>query len=101
MAIVYDDLNTSRGKSDFVIPYGRLNANAGYLRHYDNYLYLDFILKTTDRNNERTQAAKELKICERKLEYWRRHPNFVSSVVMPQVEEKKKHWNIQDRKVGN
>lgn len=75
-----------------IVPYHRQNANAGYLRHYSNYLYLDFILKNSKDMGEKHQVAKELTICERKLKYWRQHANFVQAAVLPEVEKLKKQW---------
>jgi hypothetical protein len=89
----YSDTQTHQPGS--IVPYHRQNANAGYLRHYENYLYLDFILKTSDRMAERQQAAKELTICERKLKYWQQHANFIQGQVLPQVEKMKKQWQAK------
>ena len=43
-----------------------------YLKHYENYLFLKFIANNSDKTLEKLQAQKELLICDRKIEYWRR-----------------------------
>ena len=70
----------SEGRTEppsFLVPYSKMNATQGYLRHYDNLLYLQFILynpKSTPA--DRKQANRELLICDRKLNWWARHPNL-------------------------
>ena len=93
--LVYDD----SVKSKAYIKYDNINATKGYLTHYANKLYLSFILeKSTDRA-EKQQASKELLICDRKLEYMKRHPNYDHKAVLLGVEKLKKDWNPSSTKV--
>lgn len=63
-----------------------------YLNHYSNYLYLTFLAsKSTDRM-ERLQALKEIVICERKLEFWKRKPKFNMEKALLEIVELKKQW---------
>ena len=88
MALIYDDSVRSGGNP---VDYYKLNAVNGYLRHYENKLYLAFMAKNGDRN-ERWQAEKELLVCERKLKWWENHPNFVAAEVQRGVEKLNKGW---------
>jgi len=66
----------------FFVPYHKMNANAGYLSHYGNFMYLRFIRdnpKSTPA--EKRQAIREIAICERKLNWWLRHPNLEPAVI--------------------
>jgi hypothetical protein len=75
MAIIYSDTEPRRtGRPP--IPYERWNATKHYLEHYTNLLFLSAIVARPKDPLEKRQALKELSICERKLEYWTRHPNF-------------------------
>ncbi|MCP1540127.1 hypothetical protein [Methylorubrum extorquens] len=91
MAIFYSD-NAERSGGSISVPYSQWNANKGYLTHYENYLVLDFITRASKDRAEIAQARKELTICERKLEFWRKHPNFETAVVTRKVEEMKRQW---------
>lgn len=69
----------------------KMNGSAAYLRHFDNYLFLNFMAKNGTRA-ERYEAEKEIVICRRKLAFWKRHPNYEEHVVKPEVEKKIKEW---------
>jgi hypothetical protein len=51
---------------------GRIDPTSAYLRHYSNMLYLSFIAAKSQDWAEKRQAEKEIKICQRKLDYWYR-----------------------------
>lgn len=89
MAIFYDD--AQRGGGD-PVPYDRINATRGYLRHYDNYLILDAIAKAPKNTLEKLQALKELTICERKMAWMQKHPNFNVKTVTEEVAKLKALW---------
>lgn len=91
MYIFYNDLEVKR--KGFVVPYHKLDANKKYMDHYSNYIILQEILKKPRDFNEKMQATKELGICERKLDYWRKHANYEESVVRKEVEELKSLWS--------
>ena len=76
----------------FFTPYSKQDATKAYLRHYDNLLYLQFILynpKSTPK--DRKQANSELLICDRKLNWWLKHCN----INMVAVTEGKKLLNAR------
>lgn len=69
----------------------RLNPVTQYLKHYDNLLFLQFVLdhKGSDRV-EKHQARKEVVICERKLKYWERQSD--QKAMLAGVSELKAKW---------
>lgn len=73
-----------------------MNATKAYLRHFENFLFLDFILNNGDYN-ERQQARKELTICERKMRFWEKHPNFEALTVQREKEKLLVSWKTGDR----
>jgi hypothetical protein len=88
MAIIYDE--SARGNFSNV-SIGRMDGTKAYLRHFENKLYLGFIAKNGTRD-EKWQAEKELAICERKLSFWEKHPNFVADTAKREMEKLKKNW---------
>jgi len=60
------------------------DADVQISKHLENWFYLRFIQTQTDDLVERHQATKELTICDRKIEFWKRQgysmDRFVSSV---------------------
>lgn len=54
----------------------RMDGTKAYLKHYSNYLMLDFITKKSKDREEVRRARVELTMCEKKLAYWRRHPKY-------------------------
>lgn len=87
----YSDI-APRGKSD--IDVWKMNGSKAYLRHYDNYLVLNFIAKNGTRQ-ERAEVEKEILICERKLAFWEKHPNYDREVVARAKEQMLKDWRQQ------
>ena len=73
------------------ISYDKINANRSYLRHYENSLFLSFMLKN-GTTEEKRQASKELNICQRKMERMEKHRNFDWDKVLPEIEKLKKLW---------
>jgi len=95
MAFFYSD--NKEPFSGNVVPYHKQNATKAYLRHYDNYLYLQFIVQNSDRETERNQASKELTICERKLKHWRQHANYDQAVALAGIADLKKRWKMDKK----
>jgi hypothetical protein len=84
----YSD-NAPKGSSDINV--WKMNGSKGYLRHFDNYLFLQFIAKEGTRD-ERASVEKEIIICERKLAFWERHPNYDADLVKREKERKIREW---------
>lgn len=74
----------------------KLNGTSGYLRHYENYLFLHFVAKNERSTwQEKAQARKELTICEQKLAWWSKHPNYDHDEAVRGVEQLKRMWNAK------
>lgn len=73
-------------------PYHEQDATRFALSHYDNLLILMAIIEAPKSFAEKAQAEKELKICERKIEHWRRHPNFDQQKFSNEAARKKEIW---------
>ena len=76
MAIVYGD-SEPRGKfSGTPIHLWQTPAVMGaWQKHLEAYYYLQFIYKKGTAS-EKMQASRELVVCDRKIEFWARHPAF-------------------------
>lgn len=89
MPLCYSD-KTSPG--DFV-GFDPLRADPvkAMMKHYSNYLYLTFMLENGNMT-EKHEASKELVICERKMNYWKRQPHFSTEEAARQILALKKDW---------
>jgi len=76
-----------------IIPYYKINANKGWLRHYGNFLYLKF-MASRGNFNEKKQANDELVICERKLAWHEKHCNFDWAVIIPEKTKLTNQWKV-------
>jgi hypothetical protein len=81
------------------VKYENLDATKYWLRHYDNMLYLQFIDKNEGRDGrpqltlpEKLRIGHEQKICQQKLDYWARHPNYDQPAALRGAEELKNKW---------
>ena len=94
MAIIYEE-NPPPYKGR-ITPYEDQDAVGSYLKHYENYMYLNFLAKNSDRPVERYQANKELQICERKMLHWRRHRNWNLERAEQGIALIKKKWRQKE-----
>lgn len=62
----------------------RCDANKAFLTHYQNFLTLEFFSKN-GTIKERAQANRELEICRRKMQYWKRQPHFNHAASIEQI----------------
>lgn len=70
-----------------------MNGTKVYLSHYSNLLYLHFIAEHQGTSfAEKRQAEKEIVLCEKKLEWWKRHPNYDQDEATRGIEKLKKEW---------
>ena len=91
MSILYSDTEPRTGGRP-PVPYETWNATKHYLEHYANYLFLNAIVAKPRDPLEKRQAVKELGICERKLQYWARHPNWDAAAVTAECARLKAQW---------
>lgn len=89
MAIFYSDGPREAG---FPVDYHRMNACKHFVNHYSNWLQLDWIARKTKNFYEKSQAVKEMAIAERKMNYWKRHPNYEMETVLREVQKLKRQW---------
>lgn len=69
----------------------RVDPHKGYLRHYENYLLLKFML-LNGTTLEKAQASKELVKCESKMAWHENHRAFDRRQVEAQVRRLKAQW---------
>ena len=87
----YND--SGKGEKGYLPPYHKQNASKYYLNHYRNWMFLRFILyNTRSTPAEKRQANKEMVICDRKLEHWKKHVNFDMKVVEEGKCEINRQW---------
>lgn len=68
----------------------RVDPTRAYLRHYENYLYLQFLSRKSPDPQERGQALRELTIAERKLKFHYRDAN--KEEVLKGVQNLRRRW---------
>lgn len=68
----------------------RVDPTRAYLRHYDNYLYLNFLAKKSPDPKERGQALRELTIAERKMKYHMRTAD--KAEMLAGIQKAKRKW---------
>lgn len=82
--LIYSD---TEPRSNTVI---KVDPTRAYLRHYENYLYLDFLRKKSPDPKERGQAIRELTICERKMKFHERGAD--KEEMLKGIQEAKRKW---------
>lgn len=88
----YQD-NPVRASNKFNMKYDQMPATSYWLTHFSNSLYLTFLVQTEPGLIERNRAAYELGIAERKMAYWKKHPNWDMREATRKAEELKKQWS--------
>lgn len=88
--LCYDDQPQRRSKGG--PPLDAIDPIKGYLTHYANSLYLQFML-LHGTMLEKHQASKELTICERKMKWHEHHPSFDWPLVLLGIDKLKKQWS--------
>ncbi len=88
---IYSDTEVKSGSFRYD---ANADANTIYANHLENYFYLRFILMNSDDFKEKAQANKELTICQRKLDFWKKHTNFCSAVAERDTQVVKKKWRM-------
>ena len=73
MSIIYSDTSVMTGRPPDM---SKMDATKKFLEHFSNSLILKAIQQKSKDLGEKHQATKELNICDRKMEFWRRHPRF-------------------------
>lgn len=74
---------------------GAGDPNKGYVRHYRNWIELQFIYEASE-GIDKFQANKELGLCEEKLERLSKRPGFVLALCLPEIQKIKRDWQKSD-----
>ena len=90
MALIYEETSGGRGGA---ISTASMDATACWLTHFSNSLHLKFIAERSTDVHERAQANKELAIAERKMAFWKKHPNFETLKAANGAAALKKNWS--------
>lgn len=96
MAYIYED-NEGSGKGHVFrgrpVPYEDQDAVGHWARHFANSLMLDFLHAGETDGRERAGLRREMQICERKMEHWRKHRNWNSQAAAQAAEAERAKWN--------
>ena len=74
-------------------------ANKKFVALFRIWLELQFISKRSE-GLDKFQAEKELKICEKKMDWWYKRYDFDLKSCLPEIQKAKREWemiNIPDR----
>ena len=66
----------SNAKSKGMINFETADAVKYYIRHYENWLFLREVFAGAVNKDQKRQANWEIRVADRKMEFWRRHRNF-------------------------
>src|SRR5947208_662889 len=92
MGIIYADTE-ERAVPKHPVDYYKLNAVKHFMTHYNNAKILQLIASKSLDRRERAQATKELAKADKKMEYWRRHPNWDAANAAIETAKVDKMWN--------
>ena len=67
-------------------------ATRHYITHFGNVLFLQAVEAAPKSIQEKIQAGREMVIAQRKMEHWRRHPNFDQDEAARETDRLKKEW---------
>lgn len=91
MHFIYED-NPIRKRSNKPFSIEDFDATEQYLKHFGNSLELAFFLANGNRE-EKQRASKELAICDRKMLFWKRAPNFDIKMAANGCDRLKRKWS--------
>lgn len=73
----------------------KINGTKAYIRHYNNKLFLLFVANSPRSSfREKLQAEMELRMCEKKLAFWHRHPNTDHEQLRRLIEKANRDWQL-------
>ena len=90
MILCYQDNEVRRSSKPFFAQ--DYDANHMISKHLENYFFLKFILMKSDDIVEKHRASKELDICERKMNFWKRQSSFCSKRYEKDIEAYRKMY---------
>lgn len=71
-----------------------LDATHMYMKHFTNLLFLQFMAKNGTLL-EKLQSEKEIIICNRKLDFWKKMPNFDKDKCNKLMNKEATKWEIK------
>jgi len=86
-SIIYNDRPRKRNGG---FSTAELDPATFFKTHATNYYQLRALYNSTTDYNEKYQANAEMAIAERKMAYWRNHPDFTTTHEMDIISELKK-----------
>jgi hypothetical protein len=78
----YDTTEVAGNKNFKAVNFNTMDASAIYLKHYENYKYLEFLVKNETDRFLKNQAQKEFDIAVRKMDFWEKKPLFSLKTVI-------------------
>lgn len=84
------EVNPVRG-SGIPVNTDRMDPHKAYMRHFENFLFLDFMAQN-GTFQEKREAEAELMICRRKMKFWTHHHAFVGETVRVLKEKMLVEW---------
>jgi len=91
MYIIYNEYEYKKPFNFYILD--EINPNKQYKKHLENYFYLKFINMNSKDGVEIYQSNKELKVCQRKLDYWRKREDFDEKICLLDHQELTKKWS--------
>lgn len=96
MYIVYNE-NEVRSKFASTTPYSDLDATRFWGEHQKNWFYLRFFSTNPLATfQEKKQAELEMIIAEKKMAYWRKHPNWSHSSAERIINTLRNEWGTEN-----
>lgn len=96
MYLVYSDEKSTRSSST---NFWEMDGVRHYITHYDNFLYLKFIMNNPSATRiEKSQAIKEVAKASSKCNFWRlvaKRQNRIPELLKKEQELRKK-WNVSN-----
>lgn len=93
MTFIYSD---TEDKPTHGFKGGKVNPIKGYLKHLENWFFLRHIC-IQGSTLDKFQATHELTICERKLDYHYRKPEFDPAQIEARLSELQTQWSLKYR----
>lgn len=94
MAFIYDEPEYAVRSGGFFNPEA-VNVTAHYLKHFSNLMILELFYSEPRNIVEKLQLEKEMKIANKKMEFWRKFRHFDVKEAEQGIKEIKRQWNKQ------
>lgn len=92
--LIYSDTETPNERGFNGFNPLKCDAVKCWLKHFENSLMLQFFIMNGTMK-EKHEASKELNICNRKMEYWKRQPHFNQNDASNSAQKLKQQWEMK------